>query len=70
MLKEKLLVRFKMTDMGDVSPVLGMRVTRDRKNGTITISQANYTKSIQEKYGVRDCNPLSASGAGAELPLN
>ena len=28
-----------MTDMGDVSRVLGMNVARDRKNGTLTIDQ-------------------------------
>ena len=69
-LKGKLMARFKMTDMGDVSLVLGMRVTRDRKNGTLTINQDNYTKSILEKYGMGDCNPLSTPGAGAELSLN
>ncbi|CAN0011358.1 unnamed protein product [Sphacelaria rigidula] len=70
MLKRKLMVRFKMTDMGDVSLVLGMRVTRDRKNGPLTLSHENYTKSILEKYGMGDCNPLSTPGTGAELSLN
>ncbi|CAM9682894.1 unnamed protein product, partial [Sphacelaria rigidula] len=70
MLKKKLTVRFKMTDMGNVSLVHGMRVTRDRKNGTLSLSQENYTKSILEKYGMGDCNPLSTPGTGAELSLN
>lgn len=29
MLKEKLMSRFKMSDMGDVSPLVGVQVTRD-----------------------------------------
>ena len=29
--------RFEMMDMGDVSRVLGMNVSRDREKGTITI---------------------------------
>ena len=37
-IKRKLIDRFKMTDMGDVSLVLGMLVTRDRQNKTLTIS--------------------------------
>ena len=35
-----------MTDMGDVSLVLGMQITRDREKKTLTISQEEYTKSI------------------------
>ena len=44
--KRKLTGKFKMTDMGDVSLVLGMHVTRDRGKKTLTISQEEYTKSI------------------------
>ena len=40
-IKQKLMKRFKMTDMGDVSLVLGMQVTRDCQQKTITISQEN-----------------------------
>ena len=49
-IKRKLIARFKMTDMGDVSLVLGMHVTRDRQNNTLTISQENYTKSILKTF--------------------
>ena len=38
-----------MTDMGDVSIVLGMGVTRDRKKGTVTITQEKYTKFLLER---------------------
>ena len=38
-IKQKLLSRFSITDMGDVSLVLGMGVTRDRDEGTVTITQ-------------------------------
>ena len=44
--KKKLLDRFEMTDMGDVSRVLGINVTRDREEGTITINQKDYTEDI------------------------
>ena len=39
-LKKQLMDRFEMADMGDVSRVLGMNVTRDREGGTITRSGA------------------------------
>ena len=59
--------QFKTTDMGDVSLVLGMQVTRDRQRKTLTISQENYTKSILERFGMADCKLSSTPGFGSEL---
>ena len=59
MVKGKLQKRFKMTDMGEASLVLGMEVKRDREAGTLTISQETYCKSILEQFGVSDCKPTS-----------
>ena len=44
--KKKLKDDFQVSDLGDVSLVLGMQVTRDREKGTLTISQEDYTKPI------------------------
>ena len=49
--------RFSMTDMGDVSLVLGMDVTRDRTQGTVTIIQENYVKFLVERYGMGTATP-------------
>ena len=51
-IKQKLMSRFSMADMGDVSLVLGMGVTHDREKGTATITQEKYTKSLLEWYGM------------------
>ena len=59
-----------MTDMGDVSLVLGMQVTRDCQQKTTTIRQENYTRSILEKFGMADCKPVSTPGFGQELSTN
>ena len=56
-----------MGDLGDVSLVLGMQVTRDRKKGTLTISQEDYTKSILARFGMENCKPSSIPGTGSEL---
>ena len=40
--------RFEMTDMGDVSRVLGMSVTRNGKEGTITIDQKDCTEESSD----------------------
>ena len=56
-IKRKLMGHFSMTDMGEVSLVLGIEVIRDRTNGTVTITQENYVKSLLERYGMRNYNP-------------
>ena len=67
MTKKKLMDKFKMKNMGHVSLVLGMQVTRDRENGTLTISQEKRTKSILDRFGMADCNLASTPGYGSEL---
>ena len=69
-IKRKLMGRFSMTDMGDVSLVLGMEVTRDRTKGTVTITQENYVKSLLERYGMGNCNPAHTPSVGKELSLD
>ena len=45
-LKEKLMGQFKMTDVGNVSRILGIIITRDREKGAITISQNNHMEDV------------------------
>ena len=66
-IKRKLMERFKMTDMGDVSLVLGMQVTHDHQNKTLTISEENYTKSILDTFSMANCKPTGTPGYGPEL---
>ena len=58
---------FNVTDMGDVTLVLGMQKTRDREKKTLTISQEEYTKSISERFGMVNCKPVGTPGFGSEL---
>ena len=62
--------RFEMTDMVDVSRVLGMNVSRDREKETITIDQKDYTEDIVERFGMKDCNPAFTPAAEPERSLN
>ena len=66
-IKKKLKDNFQMSDLGDVSLVLGMQITRDREKGTLTISQQDYTKSILARFEMEDCKPSSIPGTGSEL---
>ena len=69
-IKQKLMSRFSMTDMGDASLVLGTGVTRDREKGTVTITLENYTNSLLERYGMASCNSTYTPGVGKELSLD
>ena len=68
MIKGKLMIRFKMSDMGDVSRVLGMKVTRYSHAGSLIITQEDYTRRML-KYGMQDCRPLGVPGYRKELSL-
>ena len=65
MVKGKLHKRFKTTDMGEASLVLGLEIKRDREAGTLTISQEAYCKSILEWFRMSDCKPTSTFGYGS-----
>ena len=68
-IKEKVMGKFKMTDMDDGSLVLGVQVTRDRERSTLTITQENYTKFILDRLGMESWNPLSTPGFSSELSV-
>ena len=69
-LQKKLMDRFEITNMGDVSRVLGTNVTRDREEGTITINHKDYTEDIVQRYGMQGRNPAYTPGVGPELSLD
>lgn len=50
---------FKMKDLGEVSSILGVNVTRDATKKTIAIDQQSYISKVLEKFGMKDCNPVS-----------
>ena len=45
-LKRKLENSFAMKDMGAAKQILGMRITRDRKNRKLTLSQNEYIQKV------------------------
>ena len=60
--KKKLKERFEMTDMGEVSCILGMEVTRDYDEGTLAITQTAYVDNILERFGMQDANAAQDTG--------
>ena len=46
MLKRKLAKSFVMKDLGVSKQIIGMRITRDRKNRKLTLSQDEYIEKV------------------------
>jgi hypothetical protein len=48
-LKKKLVNSFVMTDLGATKKILGMRITSDKKNRKLTLSQGEYIEKVLER---------------------
>jgi hypothetical protein len=57
--KAALRESYEMTDLGDISWILGMHITRDRNAGWIAISQQKYIEEILGRFGMSDTCPIS-----------
>jgi hypothetical protein len=57
--KAQLGARFKIKDLGDLSQLMGMHITRDRSARTISADQSKYLRGIVAKYGITDSKPSS-----------
>jgi hypothetical protein len=48
--KQVLFSEFKMIDFGEVSVILGIRITRDWVRGTMTLSQEDYVGDVLDRF--------------------
>ncbi len=55
--KRRLAAKFDIKDMGEISWILGMKVTRDRKNKRLHLHQQKYALDILELFGMSDAKP-------------
>ena len=65
--QKELKERFEMTDMGEVSRILGMEVARDYDEGKLAMTQTVYVDNILERFGMQDANAAHTPGCGPEL---
>lgn len=49
---------FRIKDLGPVKTMLGMKISRDRSEGTLSISQSHYIEEILKAYSMDDCKPI------------
>jgi hypothetical protein len=57
--------RFKIKDMGDLSQLLGMHITRNRSARTISLDQSKHLRDILAKHGMTDSKPSSPASSPA-----
>ncbi|CAM9671511.1 unnamed protein product, partial [Sphacelaria rigidula] len=69
MLERKLMAESKAADLGNVSLVLGMQVTRDRTLGHLTINQSAFTKGNTQRFVMDKCNPAITPRTGPEISI-
>ena len=60
-LKKQLSKKFAMKDLGATKQILGIRIIRDKANGTLKLSQAEYVKKILSKFNMNEAKPISTS---------
>lgn len=50
--------KFAIKRLGDLNVFVGLEVTRDRNQGTLTIKQTRYAKEILKRFDMLDCKPV------------
>jgi hypothetical protein len=58
-LKKKLANSFAMKDLGATKKILGMRITRDKKNRKLTLSKGEYIEMVLERFKMQNEKPIS-----------
>lgn len=50
---------FKMKDLGPISNILGINVTRKGPTGNIKLTQTKYIQSLLNKFNMTECKPVA-----------
>lgn len=57
--KESLAKIFKLTDLGPISYLLGIKIDYDQKRRVLRLSQKQYILDMLERFKLSDCRPVS-----------
>lgn len=63
-LKQELGKSFAMKDLGPVKQILGMKITRDRQNGKLWLSQEKYIEKVLDRFNISKAKEVSTPLAG------
>ena len=50
-----------MKDLGAVKQIIGMRIIRDKANGTLKLSQSECVKKVLSRFNMNEAKPVSTS---------
>ncbi|KAI0995345.1 hypothetical protein K3495_g12837 [Podosphaera aphanis] len=59
-IKEKLSSKFPIKDLKEIDTIIGWRISRDRSNRTLEISQAHYLADKIKSFGLEDAKPYNS----------
>ena len=51
--------QFAMKDLGAAKQILGMRIIRDKTNGTLKLSQSEYVKKVLSRFNMNEAKPVN-----------
>ncbi|CAI7800110.1 unnamed protein product [Closterium sp. NIES-54] len=57
--KSELQKRYTCTDLGELTSYLGLRITQDRAQRTITLTQSHMVQQVLQRFGFTYSSPLS-----------
>ena len=57
--KTQISEKFEMEDLGEVTDILGMTVTRNRASRTLSLSQQSYIENLLKSYDMSECKPVA-----------
>ncbi|RVW96404.1 Retrovirus-related Pol polyprotein from transposon TNT 1-94 [Vitis vinifera] len=63
-LKKQLSKQFAMKDLEAAKQILGMRIIRDKANGTLKLSQSEYVKKVLSRFNMNEAKPVSTPLGG------
>ena len=58
--KQFLYNNFDMKDMSDASNIIGIKIYRDKSQGTLSLSQKTYIIKVLERFQMKNCLPIIA----------
>lgn len=61
--KQQLKDKFDITDLGESTWMLGMKIARNRAARTLKLDQALYVSKVLEKYNMTECKPSRTPAA-------
>jgi hypothetical protein len=53
------MLKKKLANLGASKKILGIRITRDRKNRKLTLCQGEYTEKVLERFRMQNAKPVS-----------